>query len=227
MNKKSNILLTVIVLFILNCCKKDTPTPVCTPQIYNIAAFFKQFQFKMGSYWVYDSPNSSQIDTMKVYTSQGGLWNYPFCDGNPHSNSNPNCHGTDNYCYQYEQYVVELGHRYFESPNFLMLNINYNEMYVGKAANYDSKIPKFLVTTAGDSISSYGYYNKLEKIIDTLTVNGTQYHTIYQMYYSPLSTSNRFQRIWWSPTIGMIKFEYWNYQNQVETWNVKNYHAVL
>ncbi|HWY37697.1 MAG TPA: hypothetical protein VNY73_04005 [Bacteroidia bacterium] len=223
MRKGLYILFLFVIFIAFNSCKHNTSAPPdCPKQTFYITPFLKQFEFKNGSYWIYTSPNSIQIDTMKVVSIEGGLWNYPYCN-DAHSNT---CVGNNNQCLQYEDYHVTLKNRSFDGGNSLGLDINGGYIFnLVVGANYNESKPRLLVTSLKDSLRASGYFSKLECILDTLTVSGTKYNNVYQMYFS--ISYFKFQRIWWCAGVGFIKFEYINPMSQVETWYLNNYHVIL
>jgi len=226
MRRRLCISLSFACIINLISCKHDRQAPSCQQQTFTVTPFLKQFEFKLTSYWVYASPNSTQIDTIKVITSTGGKWSYPYCNNSPNNNnSSVNCMNNENHCYQYEVYEVSFRHRTFETPDFFGSRINYGYIFVPGNSNYGSSVPRFLITNAGDSLTAGGNFSKLENKYDTLTVSGTKYNNVYQMYYAP--ASQNFQRIWWCPNIGFIKFEYVNFSHQIETWYLQGSHIVL
>ena len=70
------------------------------------------------------------------------------------------------------------------------------------------------------------YKSKLENIYPTLIVNGHSYTNVYQMVYYP--DLYGFNRIWWCPGIGFVKFEFFNTTtNQTEYWELESYSVQL
>ena len=221
----------VSIFLILICgtfssCKHDTVNPTCQQQTNSLSSFLKQFEFKLGSYWIYTSPNSTHIDTIKVASFQNDLWNYPYCTPNSSSMGLNNCVNNNDMCVKYEDCHVVLSNRSFDGGNSLGMDINGNYIFLLVAgSNYNQSRPRLLVTNLNDSLRNSNYFSKLELKHDTLTVSGVKYNNVYQMFCS--FPYVKFQRLWWCASIGFVKFEYINPQNQIETWYLSNYHVVL
>jgi hypothetical protein len=206
--------LLVFIFFIISGCKKDSVRNNCVPKKIYLSPFAKQFEFKVGSYWVFVSSTNSNYDSMIV--------NLPSNNFNtlPPNNSSSSCDS-------YELYTIGLSHMWFLGGDYLTFSLNYDNVFIGVPQYYSFSNSLALVNAnAPDSINhGSGAWVKLEARFDTLTVLGTKYNNVYQMRYFP--ALNKFQRIWWCPNIGFVKFEFVNLQSTIDTWQLKTSHIIL
>ncbi|MGZ3863185.1 MAG: hypothetical protein ACXVPN_05215 [Bacteroidia bacterium] len=130
-------------------------------------------------------------------------------------------------CCSYELHRVSIYHMGFLGWDNLQYVLNYDNIVFG--ANYYSKTDDYFALIDKSAPDSVGYNSgvkvTLEARFDTLTVLGLKYTNVYQMHYSP--GFSRFQRIWWCPNIGFVKFEYQNLMNVIDTWELKKSHVVF
>ena len=69
-------------------------------------------------------------------------------------------------------------------------------------------------------------WSKIENIYPSIIINGNTYNNVYQMYYYP--DLYGFKRIWWCPSIGFLKFEYFNTITSLsEFWELDTYNVQL
>ena len=71
----------------MNACKKDDSHPNKGPDCSQrateyISSEISNFKFKKGSYWIFIDSVSLAIDTMRVDTSSGGIYNDYYCPNN-------------------------------------------------------------------------------------------------------------------------------------------------
>jgi len=226
-----------IITILISCCfafwfcHKDTQT-TCVPTRSYLTSFTKQFQFKQGSYWVYQSNTNPNIDTMKVTQIIQKWIGYPNSPtpGNPGINPN--------YCDSFQGYFLENSHSYLTWGGGLIYSLITNNISMGLPYDImpDGRPLTLINANARDSIYNGGgsegvTYIKLENKFDTLTILGTKYNNVYQMYYSP--HWNFFKRIWWCPNVGFVQFQFVNQTTSTtqignsDTWQLKNYHVLF
>lgn len=227
----------IILILVLGCfafwsCQKDAKTTACVPFIAPIGSFAKQFQFKQGSYWVYQSSTNPNIDTIKVtQISQRNI-------GYPNNPSPGNAGISPNYCDSFQFYLLVTSHSYLSwaggrsfayslTDNNIFLGQPYGVPYATSYALVNKNISDSIYTGGIEGVN----YIKLENRFDTLTILGTKYNNVYQMCYS--SAWNSFKRIWWCPNVGFVQFQFINQttsNTQIgnsDTWQLKNYHVLF
>jgi hypothetical protein len=216
MRINSIIIFGFISVLVLSCKKDKTTT--CPPQNhYYLTQFSKQFNFKKNSYWVLKNTATNLKDTLSTYYSPGPV--------------NSTASGTSKECYYgdiYESYIMFFSHKMFAGGSYeIDFSGGSNGFYSGYYSKY-SVSPIAILTHNGDSTlyNNNSYKSKLENIYSNLIVSGVSYTNVYQMVYSP--DLYGFNRIWWCPNIGFIKFEYYNTtSSQTEFWELDSYNVQL
>ena len=217
---KRSIFIILLLLIICSSCRKKEEENICTTyNIQQVPTFYRSFNFKPTSRWVYKNSTTFAIDTLKVKSSIGYTTIiFP-------ASSNNTCPDPTGF----EGYTTELYHSILSSTiSTILYHADDHTFYFVDDSNQSNGI---IQKNIGDSVSLYNgsTYNtiKLENIYVSLTIAGNTFNNVYQMYYS-FPNSRGFKRIWWCPNIGFVKFEFYNQSSsQTEQWELQNYQAQL
>ena len=212
---KLNFSLFIFLLFGLSSCHKNTPATCPAPATHSVPTFYRQFNFKKGSKWVYKNSSSGAVDTMSVWVSDG-FQTYQQTSGN--SKQCPSDY--------LESYTCELLHKMFLTSNAPSY---YGEFYYWYSNFTTPTFMNVFQQNVGDSIKFTGnptQYIKLENHFPTLVLNGTTFIDVYQMFYSP--DLQGFKRLWWCPNIGIVQCEFVNNTTHLtEDWTVTTFTVQL
>jgi len=216
--RKYSIIICFVISFAMLSCKKDSKQTTCPPQNhYYLADLAKQFNFKKNSYWVLKNTTTNLKDTLSVYYSPGPV-------NSTTTGSSKEC----NYGDIYQGYIMFLQHKMFVGgSNEIDFSGGSNGFYSGYYAKYNVT-PIAILNHIGDSAlyNNNFYKSKVENIFTNLIVNSQPYTNVYQMVYYP--DLYGFNRIWWCPGIGFVKFECFNTTtNQTEYWELDSYNVQL
>lgn len=213
------VLKILIISFIcFSSCKKDEKTVTCPSQhYYQLEPLIKQFYFKKNSYWVLKNSFTNALDTLKTYYSTGAKISFG-------PGTSKECKG-DKYEGAAESFYHSMLPGGSSSIDFLIdADGIRTEYYKFCACNQLS----FYEKNIGDSIlfNNNTNWSKIENIYSSILINGNTYTNVYQMFYYP--DLYGFNRIWWCPNIGFVKFEYYNTINsQTEFWELDSYNVQL
>ncbi|MDX2173649.1 MAG: hypothetical protein SFY56_11040 [Bacteroidota bacterium] len=203
-------------IFVFFSCHKDNGSKCPPLSTLTVPAFYRQFNFKPSSFWVFKNTISNVIDTLKVTQSKG----YEIKNGI--STSHDVCGSSTNY----ESYTTQLTHKIFPNGESKIVFHSDDQQFL--FVDGSNQTLGIIQKNSGDSIIyNNNFYIKLENIYSTLSANSSTFNNVYQMYYKYPSSAG-FRRIWWCPNIGLIKFEFLNQTtSQTEIWELQNYNVQL
>ncbi|MGZ3863501.1 MAG: hypothetical protein ACXVPN_08775 [Bacteroidia bacterium] len=191
-------LLNIIFLgLMLSSCSKKQEVGGCPAlQEHDYSGILKKFMFKQSSFWVYINTTTNLRDSMIIKQQT---------NSNNFSDGAARCTSSDKWYY----YISTLNNNLIPWNDLeLQVTSKYNGIFMGVPTNGYSY--GFFDGTEGDSITMPSGWNKsfLEKKFPSLTVNNKTYSNVFQIFYSP--PVGQIRRIWWAPSVGMVKFEFKN-----------------
>jgi hypothetical protein len=208
---KFDIILFTLLLLGLYSCQKSGEPPCPAIKTYTMPTFYRPFNFKPDSKWIFKNSSSGIYDTIIASSECGGFGFYQQFNGYSHGQC-----ATD----KHEYYNCPLIHKMFSgTPKFF--SYSYYTM---------NSIPCWNIFQGniGDSVKINDnsiQYMKIENIFPTFVINGNTFNNVYQMYYYP--NLQGFKRLWWCPSIGIVQCEFVDTSNVTENWAVTSYSVQL
>lgn len=218
------LLVLIILCFGFNSCKLDEDEQkVLFPREY-----LDYFQFKIGSYWIYENDKTKQIDTLTVTQFHRTL---PRADDNIRYEVTYNILEStmEGYSYKFStsMYIVSgLLNANPNRPNYQLACAKFREgsqyVYAGNTKMLVYPFQVGFTTNVGEAVDSSSI--AVEKVLNKLTINNITFANVVVFLIKNYKFDNKHDtRLYWAKDIGIVKRE-----NLVknESWNIVKYNAL-
>ena len=209
------IVLCSLVLFfwqVGHSCKKSAyPTQYVDEESKNYC------DFKAGSFWVYKELSNGWIDTIEIEEHSSNIVENPDISRYPFEQiaMYANWHGHSPDATHQVYLILEAHYGTVDIDDSYILEVNPYSSAQSLVYSSFHVNDKYDAHYVGDTLFNTDF-------LDTLTVQGTLYHSVKQMHSTNSSHLKRMVNIYWCLGIGRIKFDFLN----GEQWELIDYHII-